>query len=217
MAERYFAGEQGQDVWAWIRLVEREMQYLGIEDDEAKTDYAHQGLEREAYDIYNWLVKDTQCRWNTLKLVLVLMYWELLVLAESDDFVQSFYAMYKETREELLHWLIIPGSDLSYVGLYEGDGMFENNKQNLSWHNSMTLDAFNELHDANIDLVDSNCFDAKLETCDSSTQNRFNAESTLHADLDFMYDGDVSSFDESDISSWSFWDEVETPVGGDVV
>ncbi|MCO5554462.1 hypothetical protein L7F22_007991 [Adiantum nelumboides] len=164
MAERYFAGEQGQDVWAWIRLVEREMQYLGIEDDEAKADYAHQGLEREAYDMYNWLVEDAQCCWNTLKLVLVLMYWELPMLAESDDFVESFYAMYKETREELLHWLIIPGSHLSYVGTYEGDGMSENNKKNLSWHDSMTLDAFDELHDANIDFVDSNCFDAKLET-----------------------------------------------------
>ncbi|MCO5577853.1 hypothetical protein L7F22_031688 [Adiantum nelumboides] len=152
--------------------------------------YAHQGLEREAYDMYNWLVEDAQCCWNTLKLVLVLMYWELPMLAESDDFVESFYAMYKETREELLHWLIIPGSHLSYVGTYEGDGMSENNKKNLSWDDSMTLDTF----------------DKHL--------NPFNAECTLHADLDLMYDGDVSSFDESDISSWSFWDEVETLVGG---
>ncbi|MCO5581724.1 hypothetical protein L7F22_035613 [Adiantum nelumboides] len=194
MAERYFAREHGQDVWAWIRLVEREMQYLGIEDDEAKADYAHQGLEREAYVMYNRLVEDAQCCWNTLKLVLVLMYWELPVLAESDDFVQSFF-----------------------LWTYEGDGKSKNNKQNLSWHNSTTLDAFDELHDANIDLRDSNCFDAKLETCDSSTLNLFNAESTLHADLDLMYDGDVSSFDESNISSWSFWDEVGTPVGGDIV
>lgn len=135
-----------------------------------------------------------------------------------------------------MQWLIKPGFDLSYVGPLEGDGMFEDSQQNMNWQGSMledsqqninwqgsmTWDAIDELHGVENDLVNSKvvnvCFDAKREfTCGSSIQNNFDVESDLHSESDLMYDGDVSSFDESDISILSTWDEVESPVGGDVV
>lgn len=77
----------------------------------------------------------------------------------------------------------------------------------------MTWEPIDEVHDAESTLVNSNVVDvwfvAKLGlTCGSRVQNNFDAKSNLHFESDLMYDGDESSFDESDMSSLNFWDEV---------
>lgn len=102
MVGRYFRGAPGHDILSWIRLVEAEMKCLRMEDDEERACYAHQGLEGEAYDMYGILVEDAQHSWNTLKLVFLFEYWEILELVEYDKIAMEFHDMYESLRQEML-------------------------------------------------------------------------------------------------------------------
>lgn len=76
MEDGYFHGGEFEDIKAWLRLVEFEMAWLEIEDDEAQVMFACQGLVDKAWCFYKLLSEEVQCSWHMLKLALIVKFFQ---------------------------------------------------------------------------------------------------------------------------------------------